>query len=243
MVEITAVCLSKTLDISKIAPKSCGKGIDFPLLLVIEVFLLKPVFVAHADYQRFVLDQLRQHYTHGLAVLVPRDWPIIWKCLISDLSYTAAFLRDSYADKGPAPRDPASMLRSYLLFLLVRPEIGITAWVDEMYRVPLYSILSGFEPGDIPGVGTFYDFLARFWASEVKNLKPKNKPKKRKPKRGKKVRKLLQFQLARSSAWSIICFAQELSYKNSLSIACWNSFIPKSFPFRRNSVCWGIGTL
>lgn len=189
MVEITAISLSKTLDISKIAPKSCGKGIDFPLLLVIEVFLLKPVFVAHADYQRFVLDQLRQHYTHGLAVLVPRDWPIIWKCLISDLSYTAAFLRDSYADKGPAPRDPASMLRSYLLFLLVRPEIGITAWVDEMYRVPLYSILSGFEPGDIPGVGTFYDFLARFWASEVKNLKPKNKPKKRKPKRGKKGEK------------------------------------------------------
>jgi hypothetical protein len=156
---------------------------------VIGVFCLKPAFVPHADYQRFVLDRLRQHYTNGAAVLVRRDWPVIWKCLISDLSHTSTFLRDSYSDKGPTPRDPASMLRSYLLFLLVRPEIGITKWIDEMYRVPLYAILSGFDPGDIPGVGTFYDFLSRFWAAETSNLKPKKKPKRRKPQKGKKGEK------------------------------------------------------
>ena len=46
------------------------------------------------------------------------------------------------------------MFRSFLLFLLTKPEIGITAWVNELYRVPLYAILSGFVPGDVPGVGT-----------------------------------------------------------------------------------------
>jgi hypothetical protein len=102
------------------------------------------------------------------------------------------------------------MLRSYLLFLLVRPEIGLTAWVDEMYRVPLYAILSGFEPGDIPGVGTFYDFLSRFWAAEENHLQPKKKPKNRKPKRGKKgekapttspgrVKRLAQYLLRRGA--------------------------------------------
>lgn len=45
------------------------------------------------------------------------------------------------------------------LDLLARPELGITEWVDELYRVPLYAILSGFEPGDVPGIGTFYDFF------------------------------------------------------------------------------------
>jgi len=64
------------------------------------------------------------------------------------------------------------MLRSFLLFLLTKPEIGITAWVDELYRVPLYAILSGFEPGDVPGVGTFYDFFARLWATSSKSFKP-----------------------------------------------------------------------
>jgi len=34
-----------------------------------------------------------------------------------------------------------------------------------MKRIPYYAILSGFVPGDIPGVGTFYDFFKRLWAA------------------------------------------------------------------------------
>jgi hypothetical protein len=83
------------------------------------------------------------------------------------------------------------MLQSYLLFLLTNPTIGITKWVDELYRIPLYAILSGFEPNNIPGVGTFYDFFKRFWGNQTPNIKPnikikrKNK-KKKKPKKGEK---------------------------------------------------------
>jgi len=80
------------------------------------------------------------------------------------------------------------MLRSYLLFLLTNPTIGITKWVDQLYRVPLYAILSGFEPGDIPGVGTFYDFFGRLWGQEKQNIKPKMK-RKRKKKKKKKLKK------------------------------------------------------
>ncbi|TJX40615.1 transposase, partial [Soehngenia saccharolytica] len=83
------------------------------------------------------------------------------------------------------------MLRSYILFLFTNPTIGITKWVDELYRVPLYAILSGFEPGDIPGVGTFYDFFNRLWGLEFDNVKPnlkhtRKKKKKKKPKKGEK---------------------------------------------------------
>lgn len=41
---------------------------------------------------------------------------------------------------------------------------------------PLYAILSGFEVGDTPGVGTFYDFLNRLWDSDSDNLNPHVRP-------------------------------------------------------------------
>ena len=75
------------------------------------------------------------------------------------------------------------MLRSYLLFLLTSPTIGITKWVDQLYRVPLYAILSGFEPGNIPGVGTFYDFFQRLWGYDKQNIKSQKQKRKKKKKK------------------------------------------------------------
>jgi len=154
---------------------------------------MKPIFVSHSSYQDFVLYQLNEHYSDGILTLVSSDWPIITKLWITDISYIAPYLSDGYSVKGPPPRDPSSMLRSYILFLLTNPTIGITKWVDELHRVPLYAILSGFEPGDIPGVGTFYDFFARLWGLDSDNVKPKLKHKhkskgkrKKKPKKGEK---------------------------------------------------------
>ena len=149
---------------------------------------MKPVLVTHESYQNFVIEQLQKHYSGGILTLVSKDWPIIAKLWVTDISCTTTLLSDTYSLKGPAPRDPASMLRSYLLFLLTNPTIGITKWVDELYRVPLYAILSGFEPGDIPGVGTFYDFFQRLWGLDNANVKPKIM-RKRKKKKKKKLKK------------------------------------------------------
>jgi hypothetical protein len=152
---------------------------------------MKPAFIPHAFYQDFVLTQLQKHYSGGIFVIHKDDWSLITKLWITDLSHITTMLRPFYDDKGPQPRDPASMLRSYLLNLLVRPELSVTGWVKEMYKVPLYAILSGFEPGDIPGVGTFYDFFPRLWACERKNYtsKVKSLKRKRRPKKGKKGKK------------------------------------------------------
>lgn len=149
---------------------------------------LKPILVTHVSYQNFVIEQLQKHYSGGILTLVSKDWPIITKLWITDLSYTTTWLYETYSLKGPVPRDPDSMFRSFLLFLLTNPTIGITKWVDELYRVPLYAILSGFEPGDIPGVGTFYDFFQRLWGQDNKNIKPNIKSK-RKKKKKKKLKK------------------------------------------------------
>lgn len=154
---------------------------------------MKPILIEHQDYKSFVLEQLKEHYSGiGVLCLVKADLTVISKLWMTDLSYTTSWLCHLYSAKGPAPRDPASMLRSYLLFLLTNPTIGITKWVDQMHRVPLYAILSGFEPKDIPGVGTFYDFFERLWGSNQANVKPHQQPKrkkknKKKPRKGEKV--------------------------------------------------------
>jgi len=154
------------------------------------VIRLKPAFISHETYQNSILLRLRQHYSGGIFVIVNKDWPLVVKFWMTDLSYITVLLQDCYGDKGPEPRDPASMLRSYLLFLMTKPEIGITEWVNEMNRIPYYAILSGFEPGDLPGVGTFYDFFKRLWAASENNLKSKKQTiRKRKPKKGKKGEK------------------------------------------------------
>ena len=90
------------------------------------VFFVKPIFVTHEAYQDFVLTQLNKHYSNGILTLVSKDWPIITKLWISDLSYITTFLSDTYSVKGPTPRDPASMIRSCILFLLTNPTIGVT---------------------------------------------------------------------------------------------------------------------
>ena len=155
---------------------------------------MKPQVISHESYQNFILDQLQEHYSSGILVITSKDWELISKLWLTDLSHISTLLYDTYSIKGPKPRDPASMMRSYLTFLLTRPSIGITQWVDELHRVPLYAILSGFKPGELPGVGTFYDFLARLWNSDNSNTRSKlrakrkrKKKKKKKPKKGEKA--------------------------------------------------------
>ena len=151
---------------------------------------MKPELIPHAAYQDFVLAQLRQHFVGGILVVVNKDWPLISKLWMIDLSPLTTMLVDLYDAKGPEPRDPASMFRSFLVFLMTHPEMGITKWVDEMIRNPLYAILSGFVPLETPGVGTFYDFFKRLWVASGLNLKPKKqKNRKNKPKKGKKGEK------------------------------------------------------
>ncbi|WP_223836866.1 hypothetical protein [Paenibacillus oceani] len=132
---------------------------------------MKPVLVPHSDYQAFVLQHLRDSFGPGV-VLINKDWPLAAKLWMSDLSALTTLLAGEYSDRGPKPRDPASLLRSYLILLMTNPGMGLTEWINEMQRTPIYAILSGFRLDDLPGVGTFYDFFSRLWPAVDKNLMP-----------------------------------------------------------------------
>ena len=139
---------------------------------------------SHADYQNFVTENLRKYYPNPDSIsrstrdIIERFWHL-------DLSYTDELLCSKYSVFGPKPRTPSCMHRSYLLSIDFKVD-SITDWVAQLKINPLYALLSGFEFGDTPGVGTFYDFFKRLWDSDSDNLSPhEHPPKKKKVKKPK----------------------------------------------------------
>lgn len=129
---------------------------------------------SHADYQNFVVENLRKYYPNPDA-LSRSTWDIIDRFWNLDLSYTDELMRSRYSVFGPRPRTPSCMQRSYLLSIDFKVTL-LTDWAAQLKINPLYAILSGFEVGDTPGVGTFYDFLNRLWDSDSDNLNPHVRP-------------------------------------------------------------------
>ena len=122
----------------------------------------------HTAYQTFVLENLRKYYP-GSHCFAKSTWDIIERFWNLDLSYTDELLRSKYSVFGPKPRTPSCMQRSYLLSIDFKVH-SLTDWAAQLKINPLYAILSGFQFGDTPGVGTFYDFLDRLWDSDSDNL-------------------------------------------------------------------------
>lgn len=135
----------------------------------------------HAAYQKFVVEQLHNYYDD------PADLPghlldIAERLWEKDLTEVDTLMQDCYSRFGPTPRPSSCMLRSALLSIAV----GISSyskWVEQMRIVPAYAILSGFQFGNSPGVGTFADFFSRLWQLPSSNILPKEQPPKRKVKK------------------------------------------------------------
>ena len=124
----------------------------------------------HTAYQNFVTENLRKYYPDPEAISLS-TWDIIERFWALDLSYTDELLRNKYSVLGPKPRTPSCMQRSYLLSIDFKVD-SLTDWAAQLKINPLYAILSGFEFGNTPGVGTFYDFFNRLWDSDSDNLSP-----------------------------------------------------------------------
>ena len=111
---------------------------------------------SHADYQNFVVENLRKYYPNPDSISHD-TWDIIDRFWNLDLSYTDEMMRSKYSKYGPAPRTPSCMQRSYLLSIDFKVT-SITEWAAQLKINPLYAFLSGFKTDDTPGVGTFYKF-------------------------------------------------------------------------------------
>jgi hypothetical protein len=80
--------------------------------------------------------------------------------------------------RGTPPRDPIQMFRSLLCLTLSGETSSFTTWVKKLRSLPLFATLSGFGHST-PGIGTFYDFIARLYPEPTDPLTrhPLSKPK------------------------------------------------------------------
>jgi hypothetical protein len=122
----------------------------------------------HSAYQKFVLDSFHEYYPDydslplSSRTIIEHFWHL-------DLSMVDEQMKSKYSIFGPEPRLPSCMLRSMLVALEFKV-ISYTDWAAQLKINPLYAIISGFTPGDTPGVGTFYDFINRLWDSDLPNF-------------------------------------------------------------------------
>ena len=86
---------------------------------------------------------------------------IILKVYLTDLTLVRDILLSTYQPRGETPWDPVCLFRSYWLMCQYGNNGSISDWVDNLKSDPFWAILSGFEPDNVPGVGTFYDFEDR----------------------------------------------------------------------------------
>ena len=147
---------------------------------------MKPVIVSHIDYRGSLTRRLKH------AGISWRAQPISVREIFLrfrelDLSAVDLIMWDYYSFFGPLPRSPSAMLRSLLLMIITKTP-SIPCWVDTLHTAPFYAILSGFDPADVPGVGTFYDFMKRMWNLSTPNISSPIKPPKEKKVKKPKVK-------------------------------------------------------
>ena len=99
-----------------------------------------------------------------------------------DLSVIDGMLAPTYSKFGPKPYPPSSLFIACLLMVFLRTT-GFTAWAEQLRKHSIYARICGFAPDETPGVGTFYNFIARLWASDKATLRDHVRPKKDRPKK------------------------------------------------------------
>lgn len=124
----------------------------------------------HSAYQDFVVTNLRKYYPNPDSIS-RATWDIIDRFWNLDLSYTDDAFKGKYSVFGPRPRTPSCMQRSCLLSIDFKIS-SVTEWLSHLKTNPLFAFLSGFDVGDVPGIGTFYDFFTRLWNLDDNNLTP-----------------------------------------------------------------------
>ena len=82
---------------------------------------------SHADYQNFVVTNLRKYYPKPDA-LAGSTWNIIERFWNLDLSYTDELMANKYSKFDPSPRTHSCMQRSYLLSIAFKVT-SLTAWL------------------------------------------------------------------------------------------------------------------
>ncbi len=117
---------------------------------------------SHKEFRSHLILLLNVYYAndHFFKTVILKA-TIIFKAFSTDLTPVRDILLFTYHPRGEKPWDPVCLFRSYWLMCQYGDGGSITRWVNKLKSEPFWAIISGFYPGNIPGVGTFYDFEDR----------------------------------------------------------------------------------
>jgi hypothetical protein len=99
---------------------------------------------------------MRANFAHAQNTFTCDPYSLIWTWSASGPSWSPFY----NADVGRRGRRPEDLLRS-LIAMVLAGYTQISDWVLLLKSEPFYAVLSGFDPHDPPGVGTFYDLQHR----------------------------------------------------------------------------------
>ncbi|MFH1466963.1 MAG: hypothetical protein ABIO70_21450 [Pseudomonadota bacterium] len=149
---------------------------------------------AHLAWQLRVRTWLQSHvHEPGFEALVREHAEAIETLLALDLEPAREFLLQGYAvsPRGSTPWDPIVMLRALLLAILVGV-VSINRWVPRLRASELLRVLAGIEGTRSPGVGTFYDYLARLFDGHLRRQAGAELPSEQERARARQARNLRQ---------------------------------------------------
>ena len=147
---------------------------------------------SHSLYQNFLISNFLLYYPDPFSIS-RQTWKIIVQFWHLDLSQTTNILLDSYSKFGPAPRDPVSMLRSYLLSIKLKIT-SITDWVSRLKECPLYAIIRGESTDDCQASVPFTISSGISGTLNRNIFLSSSDIKRRKPQKGKNMGKNSQYQ-------------------------------------------------
>ncbi|WP_366922067.1 transposase [Metallumcola ferriviriculae] len=141
----------------------------------------------HVEYQDWLKSELVSlTVTHEANIRFYA--PLIEKVYIFNLDPVKKVIAKLYSPLGRPAKNQPELLRALVVMLHCQIH-DPTKFVDKLRASPVLRAICGFEKGETPGVGTFYDLLERLWLLDNPQKairKPKSKGRKR-PKSGKKL--------------------------------------------------------
>ena len=135
---------------------------------------MKPAIVPHNDYRGF-LNHMGERYRINWRSKSPSLRELYLRIRELDLSSVDRIMQPLYSGRGIEARQPSCMMRS-LLIMVATKCLSIPSWSETLHTSNFHAVLSGFHPWDVPGVGTFYDFIDKLWNLATANLSPHLKP-------------------------------------------------------------------
>ena len=140
----------------------------------------------HLEYRQYISRELSSRWPVYLQNIVQHKGGIK-KLWLLDLDELRGELSQCYALTGRPAENQPEILRS-LVMMVLGHEDSVDSWVERLRNDDILAIICGFLPGEIPGVGTYYDLLNRFWlASRPGKVKKFRRKPKKKLKAGEKL--------------------------------------------------------